>query len=276
MTDEIESTKASDTPEESDLEKIRHRAIKRTEGIVALSVLVGMGVCARVLEAMRTTDDPLVRSALFSGLVVNYARAFENAVDAATQAAKRFGVRRLSAPFDKNLHNALLSLRNEQIAHAGHVLNDYNLTFMSMKKTIATQEADGTITKSEKRHLIGTRARASLACGPATLETHEKLLAHVRALESEAAQRLSVAIIEHDEASVFRLEQLADGRNVFETLKSKQFTIMGPTLVLFGEEDLAISLANTPDAMPLAFAVMHYHVAEKDGAFTLEGLTVEE
>jgi hypothetical protein len=257
-------------------EKIKHRAVKRAEGVAALSVLTGMGLCAAALEAIRKSEDHLVQSALFSGFVVNYARAFEEVNDPETQTVRRFSTKKLPPPFSRSLHDTLLSLRNEQIAHADHVLNDYALTFMTATLTVETPQADGTVITRKERHLVGTRARASLACGPSTAAGHDELLAHVRALENEAGQRLAVAIVEHDAASIFRLEQQAkEGTNYAKTLKKRRF-VSGPGMLVVGEEDLALSLAKTPEALPLGFAVMHYHVVEKDGVVTLKGLMVTE
>lgn len=257
-------------------EKIKHRAVKRAEGVAALSVVAGMRLCGAALEAINKAEDPLVQSALFSGFVVNYARAFEEVNDAETKTVRRFTTKKLPLPFRRSLHDTLLSLRNEQVAHADHLLNDYALTFLTATLTVETPQADGTVAMRKERHLVGTRARASLACGPSTLAATHELLAHVRALETEACQRLAVAIIEHDAASIFRLDQEAqEGRSYAKTLMKRQF-VTGPGMLVVGEEDFAFSLAKAPDALPLGFAVIHYHVVEKDGVVMLEGLTVTE
>jgi hypothetical protein len=207
--------------------------------------------------------------------VVNYARAFEEVRDAKTGTVRRFTVRNLPRPFDKTLHATLLSLRNEQIAHLGHVLNDYSLTFMAATVKIETPQPDGTSTQEKTRCLVGTRARASVACGPATVDAHKHLLAHIRALEAEAGQRLAQAIIEFDLASMNRLNKAEDGPE-WATLKSKHFRRNGAGLAVANEQDLAFSLAKAPNALPLEFTVLHYHVVENDGAFTLEELEVKE
>lgn len=257
--------------------EIKWRAEKWAEGVAALSVLSGMRSCAAGLEALTQTDDPLLHTVLFSGIVVNYARAFEEVKDKATGTARRFSTRKLSPPFNKDFHQALLTLRNEQIAHVGHGMNDYDLTFMIAKVTVETPQPDGSIKQDVNRHVVGTRARASLACGPITVQDHDDLLAHVRALEAEAGQQLSMAMVEHDVASLFRLEELAKGSESHtKTLKSKQFAPSIGGLLVMGEEDLAFSLAKSPTVLPLAFAVMHYRVVEQDGTFTLKGSSVVE
>lgn len=256
--------------------RIRQRAVKRIEGVAALSVLTGMRQCISALESMLTLDDSIARSVLFSGLIVSYARAFEGVTDTETQTARSFGVKRLSAPFDRALHDAILSLRNEQIAHAGHALNDYSLTFMAFTVNSETRQPNGTVTRSEKRHIIGTRARASLALGPATTDVHEKLLAHLSALEDEASRRLAVAIIEHDAASLFRLEEQTENGEVWASLHTRNIEVEGQGLLIAGEEDLAISLAKAPDALPLAFAVTHYNLVAEGEDLTLKGMIVKE
>lgn len=261
---------------DTDPEKLKQRAIWRVEGVAALSVLAGMRVCVSALEEMRASDDPFVRTALFSGLVVNYARAFEEAKDEKTQTVRRFSIRKLPAPFDRKLHDTIIAMRNEQIAHAGHSQNDYNLTFLIAKLKVESPQPDGEIMRQEMRHILGTRARASLASGISTADAYDNLLAHLRAVEKEAAQRLGVAIVEHDAASIFRLEEDAQGYAVMETLKTNHGAAKWPGIVRFGEEDLAFSLAKRNEILPLQLTVMHCNVVEKDGAFNLNWQIVEE
>jgi len=250
--------------------RIKHRATKWAEGVAALSVIVGMRSCAIAMDAIAGASNPVLRSVLFSGVVVSYARAFEVVEDRDTKTARRFSIRGIAPPFSKTLHQALLALRNEQVAHAGHLMNDYSLAFLRATATIESPAPDGSIRRTVERRDVGTRARASLACGPSTQQGHADLLAHVVAAEAVARQRLAVAIVEHDLASLFRLKQEADeGRSYGKILTTKTFSASGPSVAVLEEGDLAFSLAEAPAALPLAFAVMHFNVLENDGDFSL-------
>lgn len=250
------------------------RAKAWADGVAALSVLSGMRLCAAALEAMSKSEEPLVKAVLFSGLVVNYARAFETTRHPKTQTARKFAISKLPPPFDRGLHNGLLVLRDKQVAHSGHDLNDFNLTFMSATTNMETPQPDGTVIRKRTRHIVGTRARASVACGIAARETAQKLAAHIDALQSEARQRLALAIIEHDVATLKRLTDESAEPPEWETLHTTHFKLEGSGIITAGEEDLAVSLAKAPENVPLSFAVVHYHVVEKDGAFTLKELTL--
>lgn len=245
----------------------RHRGAKWAEGVAALSVLVGMRACIAALDAIEKTDDAMLKHVLFVGLIVSYARAFEEAKHAKTQVSRKFSIRGIeSANFSRPYHDTLLSLRDERVAHAGHELNDYSLSFLRLKASIATAQADGTIIRQTERHNVGTRARATLASGFRDAETSAAVLSHFRALEAEAGGRLAVAIIEHDVASVQKLEQDAkDGRDETKTLASTSFKVPADLLVL-GEEDLVLSLAKPPAGLPLSFTALKLHlVLDKQG-----------
>lgn len=248
--------------------KERHRGAKWAEGVTALSVLVGMRACIAALEAIETTDDAMLKHALFAGLVVSYARAFEQAKHPKTQVSRKFSVRGLkSEDFSRSYHDTLLSLRDDRIAHSGHELNDYSLSFLRLKATIETPSADGAVVQQVERRNVGTRARATLASGFKNAEISTAILAHFRALEAEAGGRLAIAIIEHDLASVLKLEQDAkDGRDETKTLASTSFKVPAGLLVL-GEEDLVLSLAEPPAELPLAFTALKLNlVVDQQGA----------
>lgn len=251
-------------------EKVKHRAIKWAEGVAALSVLIGMRSCAAALEAIPKTDDYILRHVLFSGLVVSYARAFEVVKHPHLEVSTRFRVRKMEGEgFNKAFHDALLAMRNAQIAHAGHSLNDYDLTFLRDNLKVATKQPDGSVKETNKRHIIGTRARASLAAGLVSEAVSAELLAHVRALEQEAVGRLCIAIVEHDAASVFRLEQeAADGKSYGNVLATKTFKVP-PGLVVLDEDDLVLSLAKMPAGLRLAFAVLTFNLVQDSEGFSL-------
>lgn len=258
-------------------EKIRHRAEKWAEGVAALSVVAGMRTCAAALQALDKTVDPLLAAALFSGVVVNYARSFEEAREERTGITRRFSTKKMPPPFDRGLHEALLSLRDEQVAHAGHVLNDYSLSFITVNIT-AEEAGSGEPKTRTFRQPVGTRARASIACGPSREVSGLALVAHVNALATEASRRLGHAIVEHDLASLFRLEQeQAEGVSYSRTLKSGRFEPKVPGIARIGEEDLVFSRAGAPAALPLGFVVQHFLMKEVGDTLALEVLTsVEE
>lgn len=238
-------------------DKDRHRAAAWAEGVTALSVFVGMRACVAALEAIQKVDDAVLKHVLFVGLVVSYARAFEEARHAETQVSRKFSIRGVeSGDFSRRYHDALLSLRNDRIAHAGHELNDYSLSFLRLKASIETPGADGTVIRQIKRHDVGTRARATLASGFKDAETTTALLAHFKALEAEAGGRLAVAIAKHQLASVLKLEQDArDGRDETKTLARASFRVPAGLLVM-GGEDLVLSLAEPPAGLPLSFIAL--------------------
>jgi hypothetical protein len=257
-------------------EKIRHRAIKWAEGVAALGILVAMRACEAALEAIPKADDHVLRHVLFTGLVVSYARAFEDVVHPDVDIRRRFSIRGIVG-FDRSLHDALLALRDDQIAHAGHALNDYALTFQVAKLTFGVEQPDGTIKERVERHIVGTRARASIATGVPADEQSAALLAHVRALTQEATGRLAMAIVEHDAASLFRFEQAAaEGTSPTKTLAKKTFRPPpGPGLMVLDEDDLALSLAQAKGDLRLAFALLTFRLEQKGGDLLLN-LTIYE
>lgn len=194
---------------------------------------------------------------LFVGLVVSYARAFEEAKHLETAISQRFSIRNIESPsFSRAYHDELLAVRDDRIAHVGHDLNDYALTFLRVKAKFATPHPDGTISESVKSWNVGTRARATLACGVEGENHSAALVAHFEALEAEASRRLAVAIVEHDRASIFKLEQeVREGREHTKTLASASYRVP-PGLLVIGEEDLVVSLADGTNALPLSFAAL--------------------
>lgn len=251
--------------------QVKERALKWAEGVAALTVLVSMRSCVATLEAMKNTDDPLVRSVMFNGFVVNYSRGFENVYEPRTGIESSFKIKRLKVPgFSKSIHDTLLRLRNQQIAHAGHSLNDYSLTFLRVTINNTFTNPDGTaVTSTMMRRNVGTRAKASIATGPTS---DMELILHFRALDLEARNRLTKSIIDHDAASMFRLHQeYEEGTNLSEILNSKTLvnSATGGKIHL-GEEGIAFSRASSPDSLPLEFTTLTFSVALEDGALILQ------
>ena len=96
-----------------------------------MAALIAAKTGLEALDAIATTPSPFVRSTLFAGLVVNYARAFEPANNQESRLSRSFPTRGIDG-FDRVAHESLLTLRNQYLAHAGHSQNDYTLMFVKL------------------------------------------------------------------------------------------------------------------------------------------------
>lgn len=238
-----------------------HRAsgIAWAEGVTALAVLIAMQQCKSALVAWRDSPDPFLKSVLFSGIFVNYARGFEEARLPGAGIARRFSTRSVPNPaFRPQLHRALLSMRNDQIAHVGHISNDVTMQYITV---VADNKNDDQDIEAEPEicHL-GTKARASVSLGP--LKVFEKeFLGHCEALEVEAQTRLTRAILDHQ---ILCMEMYAHdpagARRKATTLKIASVKIPAKSLVILGDDDLHISLARSPSGLGLLFATSTYRI----------------
>jgi hypothetical protein len=239
------------------------RAHRWAEGVAALSALVSARMCAVALDALSKTENPLVRATLFSGIVVNYSRGFEPAFHVETGISHRFKIKGFkSEHFNRNTHDEMLTLRNRQVAHAGHGLNDFSLSFLRINLKQTNLPDEGAQILLEKAIPVGTRARASLACGLDEPVATERLMAHLKALETEAATRLVIAMTQHEALSWEHMTRCeTEGRPFGKSLLNRQM-VLPAGMVILGEEDLTVSLASSPNTLPLAFAVLSVRVIE--------------
>ncbi|NEX91738.1 hypothetical protein [Caulobacter sp. 17J65-9] len=258
----------NETPEGAPTRK--DAATARVEGIAALGAFVSARQCLEALDHLFAAPNDYARSALFSGIVVSYARAFEAATDADRGINRHFSPRGI-AGFDRTIHDSLLRLRDNYIAHAGHTANDYDVLFVSL--TARRNGGEQPNQPAEVLALLGTRAQASLPVGPDDAASCAQLRAHLSALQLAAAERLVASIQAHQSAMLKRYEetgQIGDGR---PTRQLGELTVTGEQMrdgFQIPKSEIFQSFPVEVPNFPLAFLSAHYRLVLGEGGVILE------
>jgi hypothetical protein len=228
----------------------------RLDGICATGVLAAAETCLAALSELHRLRSPLARGAMFTGLVVSYARAFEEAEIEPSGRKRRFSIRRLPQDFDRAIHGALLQLRNEYQAHAGHFANDVQVLHLSASHEFP---ASGEIS-------LGSRSRVSMAIDFKEDADLFRVRGHLEALRDGAEERLHATLKLHQDA--FRERGAATGHLGIGSGHS-----LGDPVTGTFQEDGKLHISATPSVMwnsapidvptlPLAFLGLFFELEE--------------
>jgi hypothetical protein len=229
----------------------------RADGLAALTALANVQACLESLDAMETTDNPLLKSALLIGLTIAYYRGFEEITEEATNIKRRFSFRSVQGA-NKNLHLDLLKFRGDYLAHAKQDVNDFELSFI--KQTMTTTPFDGS--PPHKVITGGSQARASMPMipqGDATAALRE----HLTAIKAAAADQLGRALFKHENAMVMRL-RLGDKPDVKFTHKGDLVHPPGTGTAVSTRPEAHIVRASAPEALGAEFTTLRYWLVMND------------
>jgi len=242
-------------------------ATAQADGVAALTALVSMRQCLEALEHIAAAPNDYARAALFSGLIVSYARAFEPAINPDTKVSRSFGTKKLPG-FCRKLHKELIQIRDRYIAHAGHSENDYTVMFVSLMvgtepvEDLATKVAEGAVGQIH----LGSRAQACVCIGPSTTEAQGRLRDHLVTLQTAAAARLAHAIGLHQSLVLERLQRTGSlGRRPPRVISSGTATIDSSNgQAVIGPDVLLLTDPRRLDELGLSFTSVFYTVTPSD------------
>lgn len=246
------------------------RADDWVDGVCALAAVTAMKSCIEGVKLLSEDLPPFAKATVFTGVIVNYFRAFEEVKHPARQLVRRFKVKGIeSADFRSDLHQALLTARNAQVAHAGHLPNDIAISFMRGKLNGHEPDAEPREAKTLHRLIFGTHARASVAIGvEAGLEM--QLLAHIEALHNLALDRLKDAIAGHQQLTLVLLANDPDYSGDTASLMFNAPVENSDGKVSLSGGIVHVSKASSPKALPLDFHTIMYAAVPHADEFVLE------
>ena len=160
-----------------------------------MTAFVGMETCLICLEKIKETELLFLRNALVTGLCVNYAKSFEPAFDAEEGKTQSFRTRNIEG-FDRKVHDDLLRMRDKYVAHAGHGVNDYQISFLEINGSADLVNSDGKVGEIKLKHALGSSGRASIAIGFDDISI-ERIKRHAYSLRVAAGNELIHAILDH-------------------------------------------------------------------------------